>query len=167
MGQNSQAWSWVAWKKERRRFPSENAISCHIPSFNTKSYISLQQPRTDFYIGIRQIGEQPATTAGHSGPDLGWDRVSVSLSLSLSLSLDPLLPTSCAHLHHLGSPLHSCCRLFRSESILATSSQYRCQDPPCGPCLPCLLSASNNQSQHVRLPPPCPCCQSLAACQLP
>ena len=25
--------------------------------FNTKSYISLQQPRTDFYIGIRQIGE--------------------------------------------------------------------------------------------------------------
>lgn len=34
----------------------------------------------------------PAATAGHSGPDLGWDRVSVSLSLSL----DPLLPTSCA-----------------------------------------------------------------------
>ena len=26
-------------------------------SFNTKSYISIQQPRTDFYIGIRQIGE--------------------------------------------------------------------------------------------------------------
>ena len=47
----------ATWKKERRRFPSENAISCHIPSFNTKSYISLQQPRTDFYIGIRQIGE--------------------------------------------------------------------------------------------------------------
>ena len=45
----------ATWKKERRRFPSENAISCHIPSFNTKSYISLQQPRTDFYIGIRQI----------------------------------------------------------------------------------------------------------------
>lgn len=42
----------ATWKKERRRFPSENAISCHIPSFNTKSYISLQQPRTDFYIGI-------------------------------------------------------------------------------------------------------------------
>ena len=47
----------ATWKKERRRFPSENAISCHIPSFNTKSYSSLQQPRTDFYIGIRQIGE--------------------------------------------------------------------------------------------------------------
>src|SRR5574337_641648 len=29
------------WKKEPRRFPSENAISCHIPSFNTKSYLSV------------------------------------------------------------------------------------------------------------------------------
>ena len=47
----------ATWKKERRRLPSENAISFHIPSFNTKSYISLQQPRTDFYIGIRQSGE--------------------------------------------------------------------------------------------------------------
>ena len=40
-------------KTELLRFPSSSAIAFHIPSCNNKSYISLQQPRTDFYIGIR------------------------------------------------------------------------------------------------------------------
>ena len=40
-------------KTELLRFPSSSAIAFHILSCNNKSYISLQQPRTDFYIGIR------------------------------------------------------------------------------------------------------------------
>ena len=36
----------------RLRFPSSSAIAFHILSWYNKSYISLQQPRTDFYIGI-------------------------------------------------------------------------------------------------------------------
>ena len=39
-------------KTELLRFPSSSAIAFHILSCNNKSYISLQQPRTDFYIGI-------------------------------------------------------------------------------------------------------------------
>ena len=39
-------------KTELLRFPSSRAIAFHILSCNNKSYISLQQPRTDFYIGI-------------------------------------------------------------------------------------------------------------------
>ena len=40
-------------KTELLCFPSSSAIAFHILSCNNKSYISLQQPRTDFYIGIR------------------------------------------------------------------------------------------------------------------
>ena len=39
-------------KTELLRFPSSSAIAFHILSCYNKSYISLQQPRTDFYIGI-------------------------------------------------------------------------------------------------------------------
>ena len=39
-------------KTELLRFPSSSAIAFHILSWYNKSYISLQQPRTDFYIGI-------------------------------------------------------------------------------------------------------------------
>ena len=40
-------------KTELLRFPSSSVNAFHIPSCKNKSYISLQQPRTDFYIGVR------------------------------------------------------------------------------------------------------------------
>ena len=46
-------------KTELLRFPSSSAIAFHIPSCNNKSYISLQQPRTDFYTGIRYSAPPP------------------------------------------------------------------------------------------------------------
>ena len=39
-------------KTELLRFPSSSVNAFHIPSYKNKSYISLQHPRTDFYIGI-------------------------------------------------------------------------------------------------------------------
>ena len=49
----------ATWKTELLRFPSSSAIAFHIPSCNNKSCISLQQPRTDFSIGIRYSAPPP------------------------------------------------------------------------------------------------------------
>ena len=72
-------------------------------SFNTKSYISLQQPRTDFYIGIRQIGEHTYLSNANIKVSswlltfiLAFDRL---VNIPISDSSAPPLPRTHARTH--------------------------------------------------------------------